>query len=164
MQTFACVVPMARVAGLTLLAACLMAGCAKTKVDQGAALLEQMSDLYLEAVEDYFDLVDDNYDICNKCVRATSDLVAQREGMMQTLLGQWTQLKEALSTKEQRDAIGQATKAYEGALREVDELKQKHYETFEEFNNSCPEHMPVVYQTMERVTGMLPRMVGPDFY
>jgi len=141
----------------------LGAGCTKTKTDQGADILIEIAEANLEALEDYFDIVDDLSDICNKCVRDTQALFQERQARMQALASQWMQLKTQMSTKEQMDAIAQASPKVDKIMQKMYALPEGHFETFEEFQSNCPQQTPAVYNLMEKFMGLFNKMVGHDF-
>ncbi len=158
--------PSAGVATLTLVGLAvviLTSGCEKTKADIGEDILTQMIELQEDTMDDFFDIVDDQSDICNKTVRDVRALVDQREGQMQTLVGQWERLKATSSTKDQREAVNRVTPEVGKTFQRLEGQQEAQYAIFEEFQKNCGEQMPDVFDTMKRAMVLFNEAIGHEF-
>ena len=140
-----------------------LAACQKTKVDLGEDILSQMVDIQEETMEDFYDTVKDNSDICNKCLRDVRALVDSAEGRMRGLAGQWSQLKANTSIKDQRDAVNRVTPAMNEMYQKLEGMEEGAYKIFEEFQSNCPDQTPEVYGTMKRAAGLFQKIIGSEF-
>ncbi len=137
--------------------------CKKTKSDQGAAILEDMMDIWMTTFEDFFDIVEDNYDICNKCLHDTDALVEQRRGQMNTLYEQWKKLSAQMSTKEKMDAIEKTRADYSEYGAKAEAMQKEHYKTFLEFDKHCSQVTPRVYKKMEEARDLYFKFMGTQY-
>ncbi len=137
--------------------------CKKSKSDQGAEILEDMMDIWMSTFEDFFDIVEDNYDICNKCVRDTANLVEQRRGQMNTLYAQWKNLTSQMSTKERMDAIEKTRSTYTELGAKAQAMQEEHYKTFEEFDKHCSGVTAKVYKKMEEARDLYFSFMGTQY-
>lgn len=141
----------------------LASGCEKTKADIGEDILTQMIELQEDTMEDFFDIVDDQNDICNKTVRDVRALVEQREGQMRTLAAQWEQLKANSSTKDQREAVNRVTPEVGETFQRLESQKDAQYAIFEEFQRNCANQTPDVFDTMKRAMVLFNEIIGHEF-
>jgi len=140
-----------------------LAACEKTKADLGADILSQMVEIQESTIEDFYDTVKDNSDICNKCLRDVRALVDHAESQMRGLAAQWAQLKANSSIKTQREAVNRVTPEMNKMFERLSGMEEGAYKIFEEYQGNCPDQTPDVYSTMKRAAGLFNKIIGHEF-